>query len=172
MPSKDPAKRREATRKWRRKPGVAERQREVTRAWRRRNPERAKELAQKYRKGIRAKVLAHYGNKCACCGETEPLFLTIDHVYDDGGKHRAEIGAGGKIYNWLLDHNFPEGFQVLCYNCNCGRYRNGGICPHLGHVGRYACQSKHRGSYNPLLQRNGSSSDEDNIAVAQLPLRL
>jgi hypothetical protein len=21
---------------------------------------------------------------------------------------------------------------VLCYNCNCGRERNGGICPHTG----------------------------------------
>lgn len=24
----------------------------------------------------------------------------------------------------------PEGFQTLCYNCNIGKHRNGGICPH------------------------------------------
>jgi hypothetical protein len=27
-------------------------------------------------------------------------------------------------------HGYPEGFQVLCMNCNWGRYRNGGVCPH------------------------------------------
>jgi hypothetical protein len=29
-----------------------------------------------------------------------------------------------------VKHRFPAGFQVLCLNCNHGRFRNGGICPH------------------------------------------
>ena len=36
------------------------------------------------------------------------------------------------IYIWLKNNNFPEGFQVLCFNCNCGKARNKGICPHSG----------------------------------------
>ena len=28
-------------------------------------------------------MLAYYGNKCICCGEIEPKFLTIDHVLND-----------------------------------------------------------------------------------------
>ncbi len=28
----------------------------------------------------------------------------------------------------------PEGFQVLCWNCNLGKYYNGGVCPHRGAV--------------------------------------
>lgn len=23
-------------------------------------------------------------------------------------------------------------YQLLCFNCNCGRHRNGGVCPHKG----------------------------------------
>jgi hypothetical protein len=73
-------------------------------------------------------VLSHYGTKCACCGESEIMFLTIDHVNNDGAKHRKEMGSGSKTYKWLIDNNFPEGFQTLCYNCNCGRRHD--VCPH------------------------------------------
>lgn len=76
-------------------------------------------------------VLNHYGSKCACCGEDEPMFLTVDHVNNDGNIHRKEQGKGtDKLYRWLVKNNFPEGFQLLCWNCNCGKHRNGGVCPH------------------------------------------
>jgi hypothetical protein len=76
-------------------------------------------------------VLDHYGWRCACCGETEPMFLTIDHKEGKGNIHRAELK--GKIkdwYQWIIKENFPEEFQTLCYNCNLGKSRNGGTCPH------------------------------------------
>ncbi len=31
---------------------------------------------------------------------------------------------------WLKANNFPPGFQTLCHNCNIGKHRNKGICPH------------------------------------------
>jgi hypothetical protein len=34
---------------------------------------------------------------------------------------------------WLKRNNFPSGYRVLCMNCNHGRKRNGGICPHELH---------------------------------------
>lgn len=90
-----------------------------------------------YRVKIQKEVIDHYGGKCACCGESNPLFLTIDHINNDGKKHRREISngkknpGGQKIYYWLKENNFPEGFQVLCYNCNLGKARNNGTCPHI-----------------------------------------
>ena len=74
----------------------------------------------------------HYGWSCTCCGESEPIFLTIDHINNDGADHRREIGNknGAWIYKWLVDNSFPDNFQTLCWNCNMGKHRNGGICPH------------------------------------------
>jgi len=79
----------------------------------------------------RAEALAAYGARCVCCGETEPLFLEFDHINNDGAKHRKLIGTSAKaLIKWLRDHNYPSGFQILCANCNQGKKRNGGICPH------------------------------------------
>ena len=84
----------------------------------------------------RITVLKFYsGNPpfCKCCGEKIIEFLSIDHIKGGGNKHRREMGLknghGGNIYSWLIRNNFPEGFQVLCHNCNMakGFYGN---CPH------------------------------------------
>lgn len=89
----------------------------------------------KHRKKLRDQVFTHYGDKCVCCDETEPLFLTIDHINNDGAAHRRSMPNGRqatseRIYRWLRDNNFPDGFQILCMNCNLGKQRNGGTCPH------------------------------------------
>lgn len=83
-------------------------------------------------------IMAYGGYVCACCGEKEPKFLTIDHIFNDGAQHRREIGKsdgngkgmGTRTWKWCKDHNFPAGFQVLCMNCNFGKARNKGVCPH------------------------------------------
>jgi hypothetical protein len=98
------------------------------------NPEkrRANSLAHYYR--LQNEAILHYGGyHCACCGETEPMFLTLDHVANNGKSHREEMRStgGAKMYRWLRDNGYPSGFQVLCSNCNHGKYRNGGICPHM-----------------------------------------
>jgi hypothetical protein len=80
---------------------------------------------------LRQSVIAHYGGGCSCCGETEPLFLEIDHVNNDGHLHRQEIGRTAKaLLVWIVKNDFPDTFQILCANCNQGKKRNGGICPH------------------------------------------
>jgi len=75
-------------------------------------------------------MLAYGGYCCACCGIAEPLFLSIDHVNAGGGRHRRQTGTGVYFYKWLQANGYPKGFQVLCSNCNHGRHRNGGVCPH------------------------------------------
>jgi hypothetical protein len=78
----------------------------------------------------KAKVFAHYGRQCVCCGESNPGFLSIDHMNGCGNELRKIHGTGGKFYFWLIKNGFPEGFQTLCHSCNVGRAHNGGICPH------------------------------------------
>jgi len=75
-------------------------------------------------------IMAYGGYRCACCGEGEPMFLTLDHINNDGTRHRREVGTNQKILRSLQASGYPPGFQVLCSNCNHGRHRNGGTCPH------------------------------------------
>ena len=94
----------------------------------------AKRSAVAYVARLKAAAFAAYGGAvCACCGETEPAFLTIDHINGGGNKHRKSIAEGtgtSKMWIWLRNNGYPPGFQILCANCNFGRWRNGGVCPH------------------------------------------
>jgi hypothetical protein len=82
------------------------------------------------RQSLRRRILEHYGHRCACCGENRYEFLVIDHIFEDGAAHRREIGSGQRTYQWLKANEYPEGFRVLCQNCNkaLGAY---GYCPHM-----------------------------------------
>jgi len=79
------------------------------------------ESCRKYRRKLREKVFAHYGN-CVFCGETRVEFLCADHKNNEGKVHRKEIGRGGsETYRWIIKNNFPNIFQTLCSFCNWGR---------------------------------------------------
>lgn len=100
--------------------------------WKDANRERLREYNRAWRTSAKSEVLRHYGTSCECCGEDDVRFLTIDHRDGNGRRHRAEIGrrTGPSFYRWLKAQGFPEGYAVLCFNCNCGRSVNGGVCPH------------------------------------------
>ena len=85
-----------------------------------------KERTKRRWKERRSVVIKAYGGKCVCCGETELDFLCIDHINGGGAKHKKEVG---NLYSWLRKEEYPAGFQVLCWNCNHGKYTNG-FCPH------------------------------------------
>lgn len=84
----------------------------------------------------RLRAFEHYGGfTCACCGESEPSFLSIDHIEGGGGEERMRIfgkkyQGGHHFYRWLRLNGYPAGYQVLCMNCQVGRRDNGGECPH------------------------------------------
>lgn len=87
---------------------------------------RAKELQQEQK----LVVFEYYSNgkiECECCHESNIGFLSLDHIHGGGGKHRKAINSN--TYKWIINHNFPTGYQILCMNCNWGRRING-ICPH------------------------------------------
>jgi hypothetical protein len=96
-------------------------------------------------KNLRFDVLYHYCGgrpRCQCpgCNCAILAFLTLDHVYGNGAKHRQTLGqrrkngvriSGRALPYWLKENKYPEGFQVLCMNCNFGK----GIqseCPRQG----------------------------------------
>ncbi len=91
------------------------------------NRERFNESSVERWKNNRLKVITHYSNntmQCNDCKDNHYEFLTVDHIDGGGKKHREEIG-GGHLVSWLIRNNFPEGFQVLCYNCNLSKgYKN------------------------------------------------
>lgn len=82
----------------------------------------------------RRRCIVEYGGVCVCCGETDYKFLTLDHIKDrreDPNGERIAGGRGGQpLYAWCIRNDFPPGLRVLCYNCNCGRAANHGVCPH------------------------------------------
>lgn len=78
---------------------------------------------------MREQVLQGYGASCKCCGEENEAFLTLDHVNRDGANERRN-GGNDLAYKKAIELNFPEEYQILCYNCNLGRERYDGTCPH------------------------------------------
>lgn len=82
---------------------------------------------------LREQILSAYGRLCACCGEKEPRFLTLDHINRDGAHHRRLIGGGRggwRIYADVVKQGCPrDRFRLLCMNCNFAT-RTGQPCPH------------------------------------------
>jgi len=106
--------------------------------WYRENREMVRSRERERYHELKDQVYAAYGGyKCACCGEAEPKFLSIDHVNNDGNLSRKRYGygvgrqgGGMKLYYTIAERDFPPDYQVLCMNCNWGKARNNGVCPH------------------------------------------
>lgn len=96
----------------------------------RRGKQKRSERGKRQRAARRVQVFDHYGWSCACCGSTEDL--AIDHVDGDGARHREEVDAE-RLYAWLIENGFPEGFQTLCKPCNSskGRFAHCGLHPRV-----------------------------------------
>lgn len=84
-------------------------------------------------KAVRLQCISHYSNGqncCACCGESHIEFLAIDHINGGGSKHRKEVRKKfPTMYHFLIREGFPDGYRILCHNCNLskGFYK---YCPH------------------------------------------
>jgi hypothetical protein len=98
---------------------------------------------------LRTTVLQTYSKRlsnsdipcCNCCGINSNLdFLAIDHISGrtqmDSEPKLVKLGYSSKILGmvlqkWIIDNNFPDGFQILCQNCNMakGMKKNNNECP-------------------------------------------
>ena len=97
----------------------------------------------------RLKILQYYSKRlsksdipcCICCGVHSHIdFLAIDHVLGkkqmDSIPELIAIGYSSTMRSivlnkWIIDNNFPKGFQILCHNCNHakGMSQNKNVCP-------------------------------------------
>lgn len=71
---------------------------------------------------LRLEVLRHYSPSlsCAICGENHYEFLCLDHIEGGGCSYWTSNPSIGR-YRFLNDlrrQGFPNGFRVLCHNCN------------------------------------------------------
>lgn len=132
----------EKTRKWHENYVATPRGKEV----------RAKLSKENYTR-LRKAVLAAYSGaspRCECCGEHREEFLTIDHINGGGAKQRREGKRGIAFYVWLIKSNFPDGFRVLCMNCNFSLGMRG-YCPH----------QRERESYTTVSSSTVTNIDKD-----------
>jgi hypothetical protein len=80
----------------------------------------------------KAEMIEAYGGKCACCGESNYVLLSVDHINGGGQSDRKLHGRGRALYVYLKRLGYPkDGYRLLCHNCNAslGHY---GYCPHGG----------------------------------------
>lgn len=85
---------------------------------------------------------SRYGKTCLCCGESDKRFLSIEHLNNDGAAHRRSL-AGRSPDHTIRDlrkRGWPTGYATLCFNCNMGKARMGGACPHVIDRAREALQ--------------------------------
>ena len=92
-----------------------------------------------YNEDMRFEVLLAYSKRhsnsdipcCRCCGEnTDIRFLAVDHI--EGRAHLPKEQknlVGDHLISWLNRNNCPEGYQILCHNCNSAKGMFG-KCPH------------------------------------------
>jgi hypothetical protein len=93
--------------------------------------EKYKEYDREYKRKNRAilklEFIKQYGSRCVDCGETEIMFLTLEHVAGDGQLHRKEVG--NYTHNILCDlkrKGWPQDkYTLLCFNCNRKRFIDG-----------------------------------------------
>lgn len=114
------------------------RHRELGKLWVIRNRERSRLIGRTNAKAGRARLklefIEAYGGRCACCGESNPVFLTLEHLNGGGTVHHDKRGTSGMLRD-IRREGFPKDrYAVLCYNCNCGKAKNGGVCPHQAGV--------------------------------------
>jgi hypothetical protein len=81
---------------------------------------RHRERMRQYRIELKEEVFRHYGCgelKCARCGFEDVRALSMDHIDGSGSEHRKQLKSPNKFYPWLKKNGYPDGFQVLCMNC-------------------------------------------------------
>jgi hypothetical protein len=88
-----------------------------------------------HRQRFRAEMIAAYGGRCACCGESEPVFLCLDHpngVPDEhrNARHRSGRLSPDKLCALLKRQGWPQEYRLLCWNCNAAIAMLG-VCPHV-----------------------------------------
>lgn len=103
---------------------------------------------------LKLDMIEALGNVCACCGESNPYFLTLDHVENDGAEQRKTLNEQ-QIYRRARLAGWPKNkYQLLCMNCNFAK-GHFGVCPHqLGITTEKALETLREQSETRLRSRH------------------
>src|SRR3989304_8757068 len=81
----------------------------------------------KRKEKITREVFLHYGYdkiECCRCGFNNIFALTLDHINGGGHKHRESLRRTGMVfYCWLQKQGYPEGYQLMCMNCQFIKFK-------------------------------------------------
>jgi hypothetical protein len=90
-----------------------------------------REYIREYKRAARLDAIKHYSPSLTCqrCGFSDFRALSIDHIHGGGVKHINSINFN--LYFWLRKNNYPEGFQVLCMNCQFIKARDNNETTHI-----------------------------------------
>ena len=118
-------KNREKVRMWQREYRKRNRERilERQKQYRAKHREKLRRLRKERKEKLKLEVLKHYSKsdppRCVRCGFSDIRALTIDHIDGSGNIQRKQLHnkGGYHFYLWLKKQGYPEGYQVLCMNC-------------------------------------------------------
>lgn len=82
-------------------------------------------------KRIRLDVLMAYSSdklECCHCGEDRVDVLDLDHIDGNGNEERKKFKTSRRLFKFLIDNNYPDGYRVLCRNSNWLAYINRKDC--------------------------------------------
>jgi len=96
--------------------------------------ETASRANRNYREKKQQQLFDIFGDHCRCCGESNKVFLTLNHINGDGADERRRLTGNpqsGSMASWreairTKDHTR---YEILCYNCN-NAVKDGRVCPH------------------------------------------
>lgn len=81
---------------------------------------------------LRFFCVVNYSPSCSCVWCKDDEFyesLELDHVNNDGSRHKRKIGNdrndNGSLHRWAILNNFPPVLQVLCGTCHNIKTRTG-----------------------------------------------
>lgn len=80
----------------------------------------------------RVEAINALGGRCECCGESEPMFLSFDHIEGVGNAPcRAAGRRGDALIKWMQKRGFDVRgvIRILCLNCHQAITWTG-TCPH------------------------------------------
>lgn len=102
--------------------------------WRENNREHVRAYGRQATQRIKREMVDALGGCCACCGEDEIAFLTLDHIGNIvPDNHRRADGSrisGRTLLHEVRKEGFPrDKYRILCWNCNAAT-SHGRVCPH------------------------------------------
>ena len=116
---------------------------EIQKEYREKNKEKLISYSTVWRRKLTTRVKENLGGACACCGESEFEFLTVDHIHNDGSlvPKQKNKSRNGYSYYGEIDRAFKSSdqekieyiksrYQILCSNCNLSKHIGNGVCAH------------------------------------------